>query len=373
MLCIATPNPDSTAETYIRQHIRNIAPGNIVTVYFQGDGESLKDVPRLRVSNERKANWLIRRFRSLVNVIKYGYPGALSGRVAEEVECFLTKHGVQSVLAEFGPTGCALLPVCRKLGIRLVVNFHGHDATVMPKRPIIRYAYRNLNRHADAFVCGSKHFSDVLVNLGFDREKIHVVPCGIEVNQFALDVEKVPGLIVAVGRLVEKKAPHLTIRAFETVLKQCPYARLEMVGDGPLMEFCRELLRNRGMEEKVLLHGARPHDFVKQKLAAASLFVQHSVVAPNGDTESQGISLLEAMASGVPVVATRHNGFVETVVEGVTGFLVEEQDVEAMAARMNQLLKDGPLRERMGRAGRRRVVEYFGVEQQMRRLRALLS
>jgi colanic acid/amylovoran biosynthesis glycosyltransferase len=359
MLCIATPNPDSPPETYIRQHIRSIALGETVVLYFQGDGESLLHVPSLRIPIELKTNWMERSFRSIANVALHSYPSVVSGYPAEEVKEFLVKHDVRSILAEFGPTGCALLPICRELGIRLVVNFHGHDATVMPKRWVIRQAYHHLNKHADAFICGSQHFSEVLINLGFSKEKIHVVPCGIELDQFDPGCEKDPNLIVAVGRFVEKKAPHLTIQAFIKVLEQQPNTRLEMIGDGPLMSMCKEMVRNEGVEEKVILHGARPHEFVKQKLATASLFVQHSVVAANGDTESQGISLLEAMASEVPVVSTRHNGFVETVIDGETGYLVEEGDVNGMAERMIELLNNKGLCDRMGKAGRQRVAENY--------------
>jgi glycosyltransferase involved in cell wall biosynthesis len=372
MLCISTPNPDSLPETYVRQHIRSVMPGKTVVLYFQGNGESVKDVPSLHVRDAQGINKLAGYFRSLSNAIKYAYPGAIVGRTEEAVEEFLLQHKVGYMLAEFGPTGCALLPLCRKLGIRLVVNFHGHDATVMPKRWVIRNAYKYLNKHADAFVCGSRHFSEVLIKLGFDRKKIHVIPCGIELDQFHPGVEKDANLILAIGRLVEKKAPHLTIQAFIKVLKKCPNARLEMIGDGPFMNMCREVIQNNNLEEKIILHGAQSHEFVKQKLESASLFVQHSVVASNGDTESQGISLLEAMASEIPVVSTRHNGFVETVIDGLTGFLITERDVTAMADRMVQVLQDNELREKMGKAGRKRVKEYFDADMQTVRLKKLL-
>lgn len=370
MLCIATPNPDSSAETYVRQHIRKIAPSDTAVLYFQGSGESLMDIPSLRVLDDGRTPGWAGYLRSVVNTIQYAYPGAITDPA---VERFLLEHNVRSLLAEFGSTGCTFLPICRKLGIRLVVNFHGHDATVMPRRWVIRHAYRNLNKYADAFVCGSRHFLEVLVNLGFNKEKIHVVSCGIELDQFDLGVDKDPDLIVAVGRFVEKKAPHLTIQAFQKVLEKCPNARLEMIGDGPLMNTCREMIRNEYLEEKVILHGAKSHEFVKQKLAIASLFVQHSVVAPNGDTESQGISLLEAMASEAPVISTRHNGFVETVQEGVTGYLVDERDVSGMAKRMIQVLNDGQLRDKMGKAGRKYVAENYEAGQIAKQMYNLLG
>ena len=368
MLCIVTPNPDSPAETYVRQHIRKIAAGNTVVLYFQGKGESIHDLPNFRIPDEGRAGWP-RYLLSITNTIRHAYPGAIRDSL---VERFLLEHKVQTILAEFGPTGCAMLPLSQKLGIRLVVNFHGHDATVMPRRWVIRNAYWHLNKHADAFVCGSQHFADVLIRLGFERRKINVIPCGIELDQFTPGNSRDDQLVLAVGRFVEKKAPHLTIRAFAKILTQCPGARLEMIGDGPLMPLCRAWIEENHLEEKIILHGAQSHEFVKQKLQKACLFIQHSIVASNGDTESQGISLLEAMACEVPVVTTRHNGFVETVQDGVTGFLVNEQDVNGMAERMAQILSNPTLHDRMGKAGHQRVIERYEANKIVEQLRALL-
>lgn len=373
MLCIATPNPNSPAETFIRQHINRIAPGNTVVLYFQGDAGFLGNQPTLKVPEHQAVNHIGRLFQSSVNMICYSYPGVISGQAAEKVEEFLQKNNVKSILAEFGPTGCALVPICRRLGIRLAVYFHGYDGTVMPRRWTIRRAYQYLNKYADVILCASRHFSQVLVGLGFDRKKIHVVPYGIEMEQFKLGTAKDPDLMLAVGRFVDKKAPHLTIQAYEYVLEKYSTARLEMIGDGPLLQVCEEMVEARRLKGKVVLHGVRDHEFVKQKLATASLFVQHSVTAPNGDTESLGVSLLEAMASEVPVVATRHNGFVETVQEGVTGFLVDEMDVAGMAERMIQVLGDRHLRDSMGRAGRIRISENYEAGQMAKRLSELIG
>ena len=87
---------------------------------------------------------------------------------------------------------------------------------------------------------------------------------------------------------------------------------------------------------------------LKNKLAEASVFVQHSVVASNGDTESQGISLLEAMTASIPLVVTDHNGFKETVIEGETGYLVKERDIDSMAKKITLLLKNESLRYENG-------------------------
>lgn len=358
-IAIIAVDPDAPAETYVRQHIRRIMPGRTVVVYFQGEGKCLSGIPSIKVERAASFGRIGQAFRSGYNCMMHGYPGAVTGRSAANVTRFLQDHGVKAAFAEFGSTGCAILPVCRALGIKLIVNFHGYDATVMPRRWVIRQAYKHLDKYVDGYVCGSNHFAGVLRGIGLDAEKINVVPCGIELDEFDATAEKDPNLIIAVGRLTPKKSPQSTIRAFAGVKEHFPVARLEMIGDGPLMPECKNLVIELGLESHVILHGSKPHDFVKEKLKHASVFVQHSVTAPNGDTESQGISLLEAMASGVPVVTTDHNGFSETVQHGDTGLLVDEHDVQAMSDSIKRLLADPGLRYRLGISGRRRVEMEF--------------
>lgn len=373
MLAIATANPDAPAETYVRQHIRSLLPGRTVALYFQGDGESLKGIPSLRIGRDCTSHAALGRFRSFRNLVTYAYPGAVTGYTASKTIQFLRENQVRVILAEFGPTGCALLPICRLMGIKLIVNFHGYDATVMPKRWVIRHAYRYLNKYAEGFVCGSNHFSRVLENIGFERRKIHVIPCGIEVDKFPKDTQNDSNLLIAVGRFTEKKAPHLTIQAFSKVKRDFPDVRLEMIGGGALMPKCQQLIKSIGLENSITLHGVQNHDFVKQRLARASIFLQHSVTAKNGDTESQGISLLEAMASGIPVVSTLHNGFAETVIDNKTGFLVKEGDVEAMAKKISILIRDRSLRESMGKASFNHVRTAYSANLQTGKLQSLLN
>ena len=373
MLAIATNNIDSIAETYVRQHIRLIAPGSTSVLYFGGKGDSIQDVPSFRIKMQSSNPFILRKIKSLWRTLYDGYAGSVIGKEAQQVSHFLQRHGTKTILAEFGPTGCALRQLCKQEGLRLFVNFHGYDATVMPQRYLIRRAYKKLARDADGFVCGSHFFSNKLEKLGFPRNKINVIPCGIEIEKFQNDPKnKDSNLVVAVGRLTPKKVPHLSIEAFAKAKRSWPDARFEIIGDGPLYNVCEQKIAELGLSDCVTLHGAKDHEFVKQTLARAGIFVQHSVTAPNGDMESQGISLLEAMASGLPVVATRHNGFPETVVENVTGYLVNENDVNSMADMIEKLLKNRSLQRQMGCKGRFHVQNLFNEDLILIKLRNLI-
>jgi glycosyltransferase involved in cell wall biosynthesis len=286
---------------------------------------------------------------------------------------FFRKHDVSLVLAEFGPTGAALRTICKSAGIPLVVNFHGYDATVMPKRPDICAAYRLLARDVAGVLCGSRHFRDTVASIGFSKDQITVIPCGVNTEQFSANPARSGRRLVAVGRLTPKKAPLVTLKAFQKARQSFPDLTLTVIGDGPLMPDCRAFVAESCLSGCVILHGATSHAFVQETLSDADIFIQHSITAPNGDTESQGISLIEAMASHLPVVTTDHNGFSETVLDGQTGFLVPEGDEDAMAERIVRLLKDIQMRKTFGEAGYVRAKTFFDDRIVTQRLRDYLK
>jgi hypothetical protein len=182
-----------------------------------------------------------------------------------------------------------------------------------------------------------------------------------------------PGRALAVGRLVEGKAPDLTLRAFAMAAGQFPGAHLDMVGAGPLQALCEAVIAVHGLEQRVTLHGARDHDFVAGLMSRAAMFVQHSVVDSTGGTEGFPTAISEAMCSQLPVVATRHSGIPEHVHDGVSGFLVAEGDVEGMAAAMARLLADPALAAEMGAAGRQHALAHLDRERAHQRLREIMD
>lgn len=367
MLLVCTPNPDTVAETFVRQHIRLIQPGETAVAYFDGSGSKVSTLPSIKLPYED-----LNVFDRTINTIVRGYPGSLVGESSEAFQNFVSRHGVTAVLAEQGQVGCRVMSSCRALGLPLHVYFHGHDATAYPDSVMRKYYYRRLASVVNGVFVGSKYMADRVSEIGFEPSQISVEPSGIETSVFVPSAQRDPNLVVAVGRFVEKKAPHLTVRAFAQSLQEFPDARLEMVGDGELMGLVRNEVERLHLKNKVTLHGAQPHDFVMRLVPKASVFLQHSVTAPNGDMESCGISLLEAMASAVPVVSTLHNGFSETVAEGVTGRLVREHDVDAMSRRLCEFLGNRDMVEKMGRAGRERVQAHFDAERIARSMRATI-
>lgn len=370
-LLVATQDPDAPAETYVRQHMRGIAPGKTVGLAFNAKGPLPKDLPFLSVTLPKAAP--IRKLSLLYGRLIYGFSGAPVGASRNRVIAFLRKHKVSLVLAEFGPTGAALRDICKSEGIPLIVNFHGYDATVMPKRADIRAAYELLSRDAASFVCGSRCFRETVAAAGIEKEKITVIPCGVRTEEFGSEPGRTGRRLVAIGRLTPKKAPLATLEAFNRARNSVPDLTLDVVGDGPLMTECRNYIAQHDLGACVTLHGACRHDAVRKILSSADIFVQHSITAPNGDTESQGISLVEAMASYLPTIVTDHNGFSEVVMDGETGFLVGEGDVDAMSERIILLAIDGSRRLTMAEAARHRACSLYDEKITLDQMRKHLS
>lgn len=280
---------------------------------------------------------------------------------------------VDVVLAEYGPTAVSVRDACERAGIPLITHFHGWDAYSLPRQPDVARAYQDVFRYSSAIVGVSTHMVDALVELGAPRAKTNYNPCGATVRGAPASPASAPPRFVAVGRMTPKKAPQVTLRAFSALLRGVPDARLDMIGDGPLLAECRQLVDALDIGRSVTLHGATPHDAVFDLLRQGRCFVQHSVIASDGDSEGTPVSLLEAMAIGLPVVATRHGGIRDVVEDGVTGLLVDEQDENGMTEAMARLATDPALAGRLGHAGAQAVASRWSMEHSLARLSAIIQ
>jgi len=376
MICIATPGLFHTSETFITRHIRELAPGRTVVVCFDGSRAEKAACAVHRVPRKARSlyPWFVRKPIALFTLAVRGHPDALGRRDSENLFGFLRQHEVTAVLAEYGPTACIVRDACIRAGANLFVHFHGNDASAGIRTWHSRLAYRRLAKDVTGIICPSGFLRDNLVRIGFPKQLIHVIPCGVDTEVFCPSGNDRDGnLVVAVGRFVEKKAPHHTLEAFALAVRRHPGLRLEMVGEGALLQQCRQLAAEEGLEAHVRFHGAREHSFVLSLMQRACIFCQHSVTAPNGDAEGLPVAILEAMSCGLPVVSTRHSGIPEAVADGRTGLLVEEHDVEGMAECICRLAADPDLRVKMGAAARERAVEHFSAARQLQRLRDVME
>lgn len=374
MLAIAAPRFNAPSETFIRNHVRSIAPGETILLCRNGEGAEALGCPVLSgIDDWQRPKSLPKR---IINGVRYRWhayvdPG-LSGGAHTRVRSFLNTHNARALLAEYGPTGCLVALACHEAGVPLYVHFHGYDASRALTERRWRRHYRTLFGAAAGVIAPSEFLVRRLLHVGCPETKLHVSPYGVDPQRFS-PTRRRPQRIVAVGRLVEKKAPHLTIEAFARIAPRFPEAKLEMVGEGVLADRCQTLIRDLAVEDQVCMHGVQTSGTVVRLMQEASVFVQHSLMPANGDCEGLPVAILEAMASALPVVSTRHSGIPEAVLHGATGLLIHEHDVTGMAEAMAGLLEDPARAAAMGAAGRQRVLQHYTVEYSRDRLRAIMG
>ena len=364
-ICIISPAKDGHSETFIRSHAK-LLPAQVRWLYgghlpkWVDDGEPLLSAsPPKRVARAVLRGLLGREPKL------FGLRGALKR--------FLRREGIEAVVAEYGVTGAEVMDVCEAVGVPLIVHFRGYDAYTYDsprlKKHDLARRYPILFRKAAAIVAVSHDIERVLLELGASAEKVHYNPSGADVELFdGADPVAASPLFVAVGRFVDKKAPHLTLLAFSEIADAVPDARLVTVGDGPLWEACKQMAQALGIADRVEFRSWMPHEEVAELMRGARAFVQHSVRTASGDSEGTPVAVCEAQAAGLPVVATRHAGIRDVVVEDETGLLVDERDVRGMAEHMLTLARDPELAARLGRAGRERVRERFSMQQSIANL-----
>ncbi len=265
------------------------------------------------------------------------------------------------------PNGFIAHRVARATGLPYAVTLHGSDIFMAERNAAFR-------RMAAATLAGAAHVTSCsadlkqrLLAIGGDQhaDKVPLVPNGTDLVPGAaagagglrrrLGVAAGDPLVVAVGRLVYKKGFRYLIEAVRELAESHPRARFVIGGGGDLEDELRRQAAELGLGERLQFTGMLTHDQVLELVAAADLFVMPSIRDADGNIDGLPIVVLEAMAAGVPVVATDVAGMPLAVEDGVSGLLVQEQDPPALAAALGRLLDDPERRRRMGAAGRRRV------------------
>ncbi|MEM9320506.1 MAG: glycosyltransferase [Pseudomonadota bacterium] len=331
---------------------------------------ALDDVARSSVPSMRSALDHIRNFRE-VGSIK-----APVGAKRRALEQFLQAQSPDVMLIEQGQEAKFFWLSAKRLGIPVFVYFRGIDATgyLRPGRqqPNRIRSYRRMMKRIDGIFAVSQFLVDELAGHGITHPVTHVIPSGVETARF-VPGDKRPRDVLMAGRLIDKKAPLVSIGAFISASASIADAHLHIVGDGPRRLECENLVRRQGAQSKVTFHGYLEHQQVAQMMATIPLFIQHSVTSKDNDKEGAPTSIQEAMACGMCVVSTRHAGIPNLIKDGVTGFLVDEHDDVSFAERIHTMLSNPLECLEVGRHARRIAERELDKPMLHRRLESILQ
>jgi colanic acid/amylovoran biosynthesis glycosyltransferase len=304
-----------------------------------------------------------------------GGPLLISRAEVRDLALVLGRSHAALLHVYFGHIGIHLLPYLRKARLPVIVSFHGADAGVDVKRASHLRPLRRLFDIATLILPRSEAIAADLMALGCPEEKIRVHRTGIPLDRFPFAQRYVPEdgqwRLFQACRLIPKKGIETTLRGFARFLEQYPGAKLTVAGEGPLARALVELAEDLRIAGRVSFPGFVSQAKLRDLLYHSHLFLHPSVTGPDGNREGVPNAILEAMAAGLPVVATQHGGIPEAVLDGETGLLAPEHGDAELAEAMCWMAANPEAYETMSANAGRSVAAKWEIHAQTRLLEAL--
>ena len=362
-ILIVSPAKIGLTETFIRAHIDQLY-GNVFYLYgwdldfMTQSGISLSELYK------PKSSFLTKLKSLLPHYIYFRLAQKRKKNYTKEahIKRYIQEHQIDVVLAEYGTAGSFIAPICKSLSLPLLVHFHGFDASRSDILNTFKKGYQFMFSHATKIIVVSTAMKQALVGQGCPEKKLVLNTYGPHPDYLNIKPNLESNYIISVGRHTYKKAPYLTILAFQKVLDKHPSLKFKMIGDGELFDVSKNLVKSLGLENNIILLGGLERKEIVKHLQSAFLFVQHSLVASNGDSEGTPVGIIEAMAAGLPVVSTRHAGIPDVVIENETGFLVDEGDINTMVKAIIKLAENRKLLSEFGTNGKVFIEKNFTLE-----------
>ena len=290
----------------------------------------------------------------------------------QTLDSLLERHGADLMHIYFGHTGVHLLPFIEQWDKPCVVSFHGADVAHKPEIKDYSGKLRRLFNAVPLVLARSQSLADRLIHLGCPPEKLRINRTGIPLNEFPFVGRQPPRdgkwRVAQACRLIPKKGVATSLRAFAIFKKDNPHAEFFIAGKGPLQPELEMLADGLGILRDVHFVGFLSQPKLLELYASSHLFLHPSEISSNQDQEGVPNSALEAMATGLPVVATRHGGIPEAVDHGRTGFLVAEEDHVGLAKAMQLTTSSPALLKKMAERAHATVVERFEQAAQIEQL-----
>jgi glycosyltransferase involved in cell wall biosynthesis len=358
-LAIFTPQLGTASETFIRRHIEDLLPGRTVVVARNSTtpfgGYWRPQCPVLFLDR-----WALRlpvRLAVRMGVSQARLRDSMIGR-------FLQQHGATVIMGEYLDQFVDFIPLLESMRLPYIVQAHGIDVSAALRKPEMAARYRAYESAA-AILTRCEFHRQRVIGLGLRAERVQVNPGG---------AAEACRRFLAVGRFVPKKGPIYLLEAFRRAAARDAAITLDYVGGGELFPAAQQFVHACGLQDRVRLHGPAKDEVKFRLTQECGVFLQHSVTDPEtGDEEGLPAAIQEAMALGMTVISTRHAGIPEAIEHGVSGLLVEERDVEAMAEAMGRAASDGVLCARLGTAAHAKAKELYSWPAERARLLAALE
>jgi len=277
----------------------------------------------------------------------------------------MDKTGIDLIHAHFGNVGNHSLRLKYLLKKPLITSFYGIDAAIADHT-----TYLELFNTNGVITVLSNDMKNDLIKLGCPDEKILIHHLGVNMNKFSYiernvkTSEKIKFL--SIGRFVEKKGITYTIKAFSKLFIENKNIELRIIGDGGMRTEIEDLIRELGLQSEVLLLGSYPLNKVIDEMHRSHIFLLPSIIAENGDKEGTPTVLMEAQATGMPVISTYHAGIPEVVINGKTGCLVEVRNVISLYKEMKYLVEHPDLWIEFGKNGRKHIEHNYNISRQVK-------
>ncbi len=272
----------------------------------------------------------------------------------------------------FGHTGVHLLPFIKGWEMPCVVSFHGMDVQTRAEIPEYEGQLRELLRVTPLVLARSFSLRDRLLALGCPPEKIRINRTGIPLEQFPPNARAMPAdgawHFVQACRLIPKKGLRTALAAFAKFREKYPHARFTVAGEGPMRREIEQLAAELGVREAVTLRGFLAQEELRELYAQSHFFLHPSELTADQNQEGIPNSMLEAMSTGLPVLATLHGGIPEAVENGKTGILVPERDAAGLLHAMLELAENPVRALAMGAAASASVAAEFAHRRQVEKL-----
>ncbi|MFS0669045.1 glycosyltransferase [Peribacillus frigoritolerans] len=288
----------------------------------------------------------------------------------KDLKKFFEEQDIIAIHAHHGSHGQEILPLCEKYNIPLIVSIRGRDGSDRPeifKKNAKRYSA--LNKHGAHYYPVCQYLAEGLRRLGIPAKNMHVLYGGIELDLFPYANRTLPTVgeirVLSVGRLVDKKGFVTLIKAFKHIYSQYPNARLHIIGAGEDEKRIKSTIAEYNLKDVVILRGAMDSKQVSDELKKAHIFCLASQTANNGDIEGIPNALKEAMASGVPVVSTRHAGIPELIEHQRTGYLAPEKNDMELAKGIQFFIENPDVWTDYTERARKVIEEKFDVNKQI--------